>query len=405
MDSYIAPVQLQLMNDIELSGEHLLHNLTLFGRLLRGLGLDVNPGRMIDVMQALDYTDIRKRRDFYYTLRGLLVHRKEEIPLFDEAFKLFWREPAYDLTLEDLMEGPTVDSQQPKVIPPPPPEPEDKEEAEGDDEENEEESETVIEVTRTYSDREILRRKDFGELTPDEMRAVKQLMSRLVWQIGQRRTRRQRLGDGRKIDLRRTLRRNFRYGGEIMEWPRRQQKLKPRPLVVIADVSGSMERYSRMLLHFTYSLAQGLEQPVEAFVFSTRLTRITYPLRDKDIDRALQEVSSSIMDWSGGTRIGEALRRFNFDWGRRVLRGGAIVLLISDGWDRGDPDLLAKEMARLHRSCYRLIWLNPLLGSASYEPLTRGMVAALPHVDEFLPVHNLGSLEELAAHLIRLNRR
>ena len=170
----------------------------------------------------------------------------------------------------------------------------------------------------------------------------------------------------------------------------------------MADISGSMERYARLLLHFIYSLAKGLEQEVEAFVFSTHLTCITRPLRGKAIDRALADVSREVTDWSGGTRIGDSLKTFNFEWGQRVLGRGAVVLLISDGWDRGDPLLLKQEIGRLQRSCHRLIWLNPLLGSAAYEPLTRGMQAALPHIDDFLPVHNLASLEDLAVHLQNL---
>jgi uncharacterized protein with von Willebrand factor type A (vWA) domain len=221
-------------------------------------------------------------------------------------------------------------------------------------------------------------------------------MAGMSWELGRRLTRRQRPGRGPSFDLRRSLRRNLRYGGEMIEWPRRSKKDKPRPLVVIADISGSMERYTRLLLHFVYGLSEGMQEMVEAFVFSTRLTRITRQLHNKDVEQAMRRVSQSVPDWSGGTRIGDALKRFNFDWGRRVLGRGAVVLIISDGWDRGDPAVLGQEVARLQRSCYRLIWLNPLLGSPRYEPLTRGIQAALPHIDDFLPVHNLASLEELA---------
>jgi uncharacterized protein with von Willebrand factor type A (vWA) domain len=196
---------------------------------------------------------------------------------------------------------------------------------------------------------------------------------------------------------------NLRYGGELLDWAERQPKVKPRPLVIIADVSGSMERYTRLLLLFTYGLAKALEQKVEAFVFSTRLTRITRQLKERNLDRALREVSRAVPDWSGGTRIGEALRTFNFEWGRRVLSGGALTLVISDGWDCGDVGLLGDEIARLQRSSRRLIWLNPLLGSPEYEPLTRGIQAAIPHIDDFLPVHNLASLEDLAEHLAGLS--
>ncbi len=201
------------------------------------------------------------------------------------------------------------------------------------------------------------------------------------------------------------MRRNLRYGGEIFDWAEREPKRKPRPLVIIADVSGSMERYTRLLLLFTYGLARALEQKVEAFVFSTRLTRITRQLRERNLERALREVSHAVPDWSGGTRIGEALRSFNFDWGRRVLGRGALTLVISDGWDCGDPQVLRDEIARLQRSSRRLIWLNPLLGSPDYEPLTRGIQTALPYIDDFLPVHNLASLEDLAEHLGNLSER
>ncbi|MGH9366860.1 MAG: vWA domain-containing protein, partial [Thermoanaerobaculia bacterium] len=204
---------------------------------------------------------------------------------------------------------------------------------------------------------------------------------------------------------RRTLRRSLRHGGEILEWAKREPAVKPRPLVVLADISGSMERYTRLLLLFLYGLAQGLDRRVETFLFGTRLTRITRELSGRDPRHALAGVSRAVPDWSGGTRIGESLKSFNFRWGRRVLPGGAIVLIVSDGWDRGDTRLLASEMARLQRSCHRLIWLNPLLGSPDYEPLTRGIRAALPYVDDFLPIHNLASLEDLARRLEGLPQR
>jgi len=247
--------------------------------------------------------------------------------------------------------------------------------------------------------------RDFSSLSEEEIGEVRELISELVWKLGERRTRRHRVGQGRRLDLRRTLRRSLRHGGEVLSFARREPKKKPRPLVVLADISGSMERYTRLLLHFVYSLTQGLGQRVEGFAFGTKLTRLSRHLEDRDVERALGAVSRAVSDWSGGTRIGDSLHVFNYDWGRRVLGGGAVVLLISDGWDRGEPELLSREMDRLRRSCHRLIWLNPLLGSPEYEPLTRGMRAALPHVDDFLPVHNLKSLEELARVLSRLDRR
>jgi|DewCreStandDraft_5_1066085.scaffolds.fasta_scaffold00674_20 uncharacterized protein with von Willebrand factor type A (vWA) domain len=384
---------------------HLLHNLILFGRVLRGLGLDVNPGRMLDLVQALDTIQIGRKEDFYHTLRSLLVHRHEDFPLFDEAFELFWRKPAEGWTTLNLNAlAARRRSTRPRFTPPPlrPP---NAAPAEGADPPAATDQPPLVQVTLTYSAREVLRHKDFGELTGEELEAIKQLMRDLVWELGQRRTRRQQPGRGRLLDLRRILRRNLRHGGEVFEWATLEPRFKPRPLVILADISGSMERYTRLLLHFVYALAEGLDQHVEAFVFSTRLTRITRQLRGRDPDRALRAVAHTVPDWSGGTRIGEALKTFNFDWGRRVLGRGAVVLLISDGWDRGDIELLRAEMARLQRSCYRLIWLNPLLGSPQYEPLTRGMQAALPYIDDFLPVHNLASLEDLADHLARLDER
>jgi uncharacterized protein with von Willebrand factor type A (vWA) domain len=264
-------------------------------------------------------------------------------------------------------------------------------------------AEPVIEVTKTYSAAEALRRKDFALLTPEEYAAIKALMAELTWALGERRTRRQQPGGGPRLDMRRTLRRSLKHGGTVLQWSLREPKLKPRPVVLLADISGSMERYTRLLLHFLYGLTRGLGQPVETFVFGTRLTRITRQLRVKNVERALREVSQAVPDWSGGTRIGDALKTFNYHWCRRVLGRGAVVIIISDGWDRGDPAVLADEMSRLRRSAYRLIWLNPLLGAPQYEPLTRGIQAALPHVDDFMPVHNLASLEDLAEHLARLD--
>jgi len=236
-------------------------------------------------------------------------------------------------------------------------------------------------------------------MSAEEAEAVKRMMAHLLWKVSERQTLRKRPGKGHLMDMRRTLRRSLRSGGEIFRWSFREPKRKPRPLVVIADISGSMERYTRLLLHFIYGMKAALDQPVEAFVFSTRLTRITRPLQIRDLDLALKNVGQLVHDWAGGTRIGESLKTFNFDWGRRVLGRGAVVLIISDGWDRGDVDLLKREMARLRRNCHRLIWLNPLLGAPDYEPLTRGIQAALPHVHDFLPVHNLASLEDLALRL------
>ena len=382
-------------------GGHLLHNLLLFGRVLRGLGLDVNPGRMMDLVKALGNVQVGRRDDFFFAARSLLVHREEDLPLFDQAFNQFWRPPSSGW-LTGLMTSSTRRRNRVRVVPPPLRKPENPPDGqEGDNPAKD--APPVLEVTRTYSASEALRRKDFSQLTTQEYAEIKAMIGTLTWQLGLRRTRRRRPGSGAQFDFRRTLRRNLKYGGQLLEWSYRERKFKPRPLVVLADVSGSMERYTRLLLHFVYGLTVGLDQPVESFVFGTRLTRITRHLEYEDVEQALREVSGAVQDWAGGTRIGESIKAFNFTWGRRVLGHGAVVLIISDGWDRGEPDLLAREMARLQRSCHRLIWLNPLLGSPEYEPLTRGIQAALPHVDDFLPVHNLASLEELAAKLASLD--
>ncbi|MDR3573782.1 MAG: VWA domain-containing protein [Anaerolineaceae bacterium] len=382
----------------------LLNNLLLFGRLLRSLGLDVDTARMLDLVQSLNFIEIQHRADFYEALRCSLIHRREDIALFDQAFDLFWREPEPGRSgLGVKVQGEVRRSRRPSVSAPPlrpndakaiPPQ------IKASTNRN---RPPEVQATLTYSDREVLRRKDFSELTPDEMEAIKHLLDQLVWQLGSRRTRRFHPGEGVSLDLRHSFRQNIHYGGELIEWPRRQPKLKPRSLVVVADISGSMERYTRLLLHFAHGISHGLAQGVETFVFSTRLTRISRLLREKNVDQALRQVSQNVPDWSGGTRIGEALRDFNFRWGRRVLSHGALVLLISDGWDCGDVQLLHDEISRLQRSCYRLIWLNPLLGAEDYEPLAQGMQTALPYIDDFLPVHNLASLEDLALHLQQID--
>ena len=378
---------------------NLVHNLILFGRLLRGLGLDVHPGRMIDLIQALQFISIEDKADFYFSTRSLLVQRQEDIPLFDRAFEAFWREPAAGRTSQELKARSGQRSNRGSRLTPPLRAPDDNSLGRNGKQSGASQEPPIVEATFTYSDREVLRRKDFAALSGEELQAIQALISELAWQLGMRRTRRLEAGPGANLDLRRILRGNLKYGGEVLFLASRRPKLKPRPLVMIADISGSMERYSRLLLHFIFSLSQGLQQKVESFVFSTRLTRITHQLRKRDVDQALDDVARLVPDWSGGTRIGQALKSFNFDWARRVLGQGAIVLLISDGWDRGDAELLQDEISRLQRSCYRLIWLNPLLGSDQYEPLTKGMQTALPFVDDFLPVHNLASLEDLARRL------
>lgn len=380
-------------------GGKLLHNLLLFGRVCRALGMEVTPNRMVDVAHALECIDLGQRDDFYHALRALIVTRQRDLALFDEAFNAFWRQPSegliainlgserapqrkprYSLPGDVRSDGRAPDAQQPQS------------------------DNQVTVLMQTYSQDEVLRRKDFAEMTGPEIALARQLMAGLRWKLGVRETRRFVPGKGDLLDARRALRRNLRYAGEPLDFPTRTRKIKPRPMVLLCDISGSMERYTRLLLHFMHTLAHSIYQ-VESFVFGTRLTHITRAIRHTSIDAALRQVSETVKDWGGGTRVGEALHVFNFKWARRVLGRGAVVLLISDGWDRGDPALLRRETQRLQRNAYRLLWLNPLLGALNYEPLTRGAQAILPFVDDFLPVHNLLSLEALAYELGRVDWR
>lgn len=373
------------------NGGQLLRNAVLFGRMLRALGIEVTPTQMVDLVDSIHHVNIRSRADFKHSARAVLVNQREQIPLFDEAFDLFWQARNEGELLElDLGSLLTKHQQQEMELYRRSPT---ANESDGAGEESEEER------LLTYSDRELLRQKDFARLDDDELAVVQRMMQRIQWQLEPRRTRRQiRSHRGELIDLRRTMRQTLRHGGEIMQFTYRERKEKRRPVVLICDISGSMERYSRVLLQFIYIVTSRLDR-VESFVFSTRLTRITRQLQSRNIDDALHEASAVVHDWAGGTRIGEAIRTFNYDWARRVLNQGAVVMIISDGWDRGDVAMLGREMDRLHRSCHRLIWLNPLLGAEDYQPLVRGIQAALPHIDDFLPVHNLASLEQLAAIL------
>lgn len=387
------------IDEIELPEEsgYLLRNCVLFGRLLRACGVEVTPTQMVDLVESLRYVNIGDRRDFKNAAQAILVNRHTHLEIFEAAFDLFWqaREEAelLDIDLSTLLNKPNDQKLEYQEIAQQPGGSSD------DDGSSEEELEPELDTVYTYSNREVLRTKDFAKLQDDELIALRQLMLKTAWNLEERLTRRKvRQSNGAMVDLRNTFRQNLRHGGELMHLARRDRKSKRRPFVVICDISGSMERYSRVLLQFIYAVTSELDK-VESFVFGTRLTRITRQLQHRDVDQALEEASALINDWAGGTRIGESIRAFNYDWARRVLGQGAVVLIISDGWDRGDVDMLGFEMDRLHRSCHRLIWLNPLLGSDDYEPLVRGIQAALPHIDDFLPVHNLASLEQLAETL------
>ena len=375
----------------------LLHNLVHFTRLLHRLGLDVQAGRTRDVAAALAHVDVGRRSDFYHTLRSLLVHRVDDLALFDEAFRVFWRRPHGDWTATDLSAmGETRRSGAPEYESEAPP----GADGAGGDDGRQPGYRVERMAVLSYSDRDALYAKDFEHFTAEEVSAAEQMMAELDWELGERQSKRWTAGRGPALDLRRAVRANMRYGGELIDLPARRRKTRRRPLILLCDVSGSMERYSRMLLHFVHALTGGGRLGrVESFAFATRLTRITHELAARAADAVVPTLPRKIDDFGGGTRIGAALRTFNVEWARRVRGQGPIVLLISDGWDRGEPEVLRAEMARLQRSCQRLIWLNPLLGSPDYLPLTRGMQAALPAIDDFLPVHNLASLAALARHL------
>lgn len=375
---------------------HLLPNLVRFTRLVRGLGVPVTPGATARLTEALDAVGLQRRADAKAAVRTVLACRKEHVPLVDRAFDLFFRGGRIHdpIDLGEFLERVTERKKRPRALTPAPSDAEAEEDVELDA--------TWLHVTRAASDRELLGRKDFADLTEEEAEAIGRLLQEQPLVLPPRRTRRRIASkNGRFLDPRRTLRRSLAVGGEPIHLAFRRRKEKLRPLVVLLDVSGSMEPYARLLLQFAYTLTSATHR-LEAFVFGTRLTRITRELAHRDVDRALKEAAARVVDWGGGTRIGESLRRFNVEWGRRVLRRGAVALLISDGWDRGEPELLAREMERLHGNVQRLLWLNPLLGREGYEPLTRGMQAALPHVDDFLPVHNLESLEQLGRILRKL---
>jgi uncharacterized protein with von Willebrand factor type A (vWA) domain len=350
----------------------------------------VHHTRLVDAVRAIELIGVRRRDDVRATLLALLVHRREDIARFDAAFALFFRDHAgasTDLALFSLGERPRVVA---KPLPGVATTVEFEDLQAGD-------ANATTRVVGAYSASGVSRTRDFAEFSAAELEEARKVLAQLPWRLGARRTRRWERAGGTVVDLRPLLRRSMTRG-ELIDLAYRRRRAAPRPIIFIGDVSGSMERYSRVLMHFVYGLARHVRH-VESFVFATTLTRITHRVAQRGSERAVTSVMREVTDWGGGTRIGESLRVFNTRWARRVMRHGPVVLLVSDGWDRGDPQVLARELARLRRSCRRLVWLNPLLGSAEYEPLTRGMQAALPYIDDFLPAHNLASLEELARHL------
>jgi uncharacterized protein len=352
-----------------------------FGRVLRKMGLPAGPDRVVEFVRAVEELDVTRREDVYWAGKVTLCSRPEDLELYDRAFRLFWdgeeprrivQPPKFRLSLSGAK-----DSAQPpkKTV---------------------EKSERGEEAVRLhYSPVNVLRKKDFADCTPEEFAELYRLMADLNLSGDLRKSRRLGPAPRGRRDARRTLRDALRTGGEPLRHRYRKARNQPRRVVLLCDVSGSMASYSRALLRFMHaSVASG--EPVEAFVLGTRLTRVTRELADRDPDRALGEASRAVEDWSGGTRLGDTIKEFVDLWGQRGMARGAAVVILSDGWDRGDVEVLAESMERLARLARRVIWVNPLKAKPGYQPLARGMAAALPHVDVFLSGHNFESLEELA---------
>ena len=379
---------------------HLPSNIMHFARLLRRAGLTVGPSDMLAAQAAVQRVDIGSRAQVRTALRTTMVHRHEHADLFEQAFLRFWRDPTAAATANamDLLTGgkepPPVpappgsrrlaEAMQPRREPPP-------------DTRTEEKVEAIL----TVSERERLQTMDFEAMSADEIGQAKAEIRKLVLPLDMRRTRRRRPDpNGAHMDLRATIRQSMRNGGEIFDIAATRKVERPPPLVVLCDISGSMSRYAQILLHFLHAVANDRDH-VTTFLFGTRLSNITRQLRHRDPEIAFQMVSHAVPDWSGGTRIGEAVEKFNREWSRRVLGQGAVVLLVTDGLDRDGAVGLAENAERLHKSCRRLIWLNPLLRGEGFEPRSQGIRALLPHVDEFRPVHNLASLRDLVKTLSR----
>jgi len=374
----------------------LAENIIYFARALRAAGIPVGPGAVLDALEALKVAGVGTRDDFYWTLHAVFVKRHEHSILFDQAFRIFFRRRGY------------IDQLLAMMLPQAPAAPQAPQAGAtrvhealfaGLDDKLKKEHEVELDARMTVSDREVFQRKDFAQMTAAEIAAAKDAMKRLVLPLAEVRTRRLTPHlHGHLIDIRRTLRASMKGGGDFIDLRFIGPNKRPPPLVALLDISGSMSQYSRIFLHFLHALTDARKR-VSTFLFGTRLTNVTRALRERDPDDALAACSAAVPDWSGGTRIASSLRAFNKLWARRVLAQGAIVLLITDGLERDADDTLAFEMDRLHRSCRRLIWLNPLLRFEGFEARARGIKAMLPHVDEMRPIHNLESMSGLVAAL------
>jgi uncharacterized protein with von Willebrand factor type A (vWA) domain len=380
------------------SAGRLAENVMHFARLLRAAGLRIGPDRVLDCVRALALAKCDRREDWYWTMSAVLLSKEEQRPIYDQAFRIFWRDPKL---VEKMMNAllPKTYGRAGK--------PEQEQSQRLSDalfnqkkqQEQREEEKIDMDARLTFSTREVLQRMDFDTMSAAELAEAKRMLRSLRLPLPLIKTRRKTTSEtGKSINLRQTLRQSLREGGDIIPLVRQAPVEIHPPLVVLCDISGSMNPYARMFLHFLHAITNDRDR-VSVFVFGTRLTNITRQLRHRDVDVAMARVADAIKDWSGGTRIGWSLREFNWRWGRRVLGQNACVLLVSDGLDREAGEGLAEEMQRLHKSCKQLIWLNPLLRYEKFEARPAGVRAMLPHVDRFLPVHNLKSLIDLAHSL------
>jgi len=374
----------------------LSENILYFARALRAAGMPVGPGAVLDALQALEVARVGNRDDFYWTLHAVFVKRHEHSVLFDQAFRIFFRRRG----LIDKM----IASMLPETLPTAPKPPEAGAQRIQDalfasDKERPQEREVEIDARLTVSDREVLQKKDFAQMTAAEIAAAKDAIAKLTLPLDLRKTRRltpHRLGH--MIDVRRTLRASMKAGGAVIDLKYLGPREKEPPIVALLDISGSMSQYTRLFLHFVHAITDA-RKCVTTFLFGTRLTNVTRAIRQRDPDEALAACGANVQDWSGGTRIATSLHNFNKHWARRVLGQGAVVLLITDGLERDADDTLSFEMDRLHRSCRRLIWLNPLLRFEGFEARAKGVRTMLPHVDELRPIHNLDSMTDLVRAL------
>ena len=375
----------------------LADNILHFGRVLRAAGLPVGPGTAIEAIRAVETVGLRDKDDFYWGLHAVFVNRRDQHEVFNQAFHIIWRKPdilarVLGAEMPALAAPAEVEQASRRVS-----EALGKESAR--DDAGREEREIEIDASFTYSAREILQKIDFESMSIEELAQAKQVIARMRLPVAEVRTRRYAADPrGPRIDMRRSFRAGLRYGGSLIPLRRRARLARRPPLVVLCDISGSMSNYSRMFLHFLHAITNDRDR-VHTFLFGTRLTNVTRHLRHKDVDVALAKVRDAVEDWSGGTRIGRTLREFNLVWSRRVLGQGALVLLVSDGLDRDAGAGLAGEIERLHKSCRRLIWLNPLLRYRDFEAKSSGIKVIIQHIDDFRPLHSLENLSDLGRAL------